>query len=63
MEIWKLALIMDKQQKIQKEMEQMRKEIIEEKEQLYKDFPSEMEWEQRIDEMVNESLKNLFGGC
>lgn len=51
------------QQKIQKEMEQMRKEIIEEKEQLYKDFPSEMEWERRIDEMVDESLKNLFGGC
>ena len=51
------------QQKIQKEMEQMRKEIIEEREQLYKDFPSEMDWEQRIDEMVDESLKNLFGGC
>ena len=51
------------QQKIQKEMEQMRKEIIEEKEQLYKDFPTEMEWEQRLDELVNESLKNIFGGC
>lgn len=48
------------QQKIQKEMEQMRKEIIEEKEQLYKDFPTEMEWEQRIDKMVEESLNNLF---
>ena len=51
------------QQKIQKEMEQMRKEIIEEKEQLYKDFPTEMEWEQRLDKLVNESLKNIFGGC
>ena len=50
------------QQKIQKEMEQMRKEIIAEKEQLYKDYPSELEWEQRLDELVNESLKNLFGG-
>ena len=38
----------------------MRKEIIEEKEQLYKDFPTEMEWEQRIDKMVEESLNNLF---
>ena len=51
------------QQKIQKEMEQMRKEIIEKKEQLYKDYPTEMEWEQRLDELVNESLKNIFGGC
>ena len=51
------------QQKIQKEMEQMRKEIIDGRKQLYKDFPTEVEWEQRLDELVNESLKNIFGGC
>ena len=50
------------QQKLLKEMKQTKKEIIAEKEQLYKDFPSELEWEKRIEEMVDESLKNLFGG-
>ena len=50
------------QQKLLKEMKQTKKEIIAEKEQLYKDFPTELEWEKRIEEMVDESLKNLFGG-
>ena len=46
-----------------KEMKDLQKEINQMKSELYKDFPNEMEWEQRLDELVNESLKNIFGGC
>ena len=45
------------------EMKDLQKEINQMKSELYKDFPTEMEWEQRLDELVNESLKNIFGGC
>lgn len=45
------------------EMKDLQKEINQMKSELYKDFPTELEWEQRLDELVNESLKNLFGGC
>ena len=46
-----------------KEMKDLQKEINQMKSELYKDFPTELEWEQRLDELVNESLKNIFGGC
>lgn len=46
-----------------KEMKDLQKEIKQMKSELYKDFPTELEWEQRLDELVNESLKNIFGGC
>ena len=46
-----------------KEMKDLQKEINQMKSELYKDFPNELEWEQRLDELVNESLKNIFGGC
>lgn len=46
-----------------KEMKDLQKEINQMKGELYKDFPNELDWERRIDEMVDESLKNLFGGC
>ena len=45
------------------EMKDLQKEINQMKSELYKDFPTELEWEQRLDELVNESLKNIFGGC
>ena len=46
-----------------KEMKDLQKEINQMKSELYKDYPTELEWEQRLDELVNESLKNIFGGC
>ncbi len=46
-----------------KEMKDLQKEINQMKGELYKDFPNELDWERRIDEMVDESLKNIFGGC
>ena len=46
-----------------KEMKDLQKEIKQMKSELYKDFPTELEWEQRLDKLVNESLKNIFGGC
>ena len=46
-----------------KEMKDLQKEINQMKSELYKDYPTELEWEQRLDELVNESLKNISGGC
>ena len=43
-------------------MKDLQKEINQMKSELYKDFPNELEWEKRIDELVEESLKNITGG-
>lgn len=44
------------------DMKELQKEITQMKESIYNDYPSELEWEKRLDELVNESLKNILGG-
>lgn len=50
------------QHKTINDMKDLQKEINQMKSELYKDFPNELEWEKRIDELVEESLKNITGG-
>lgn len=44
------------------ELKDLQKEINQMKSNIYKGYPSELEWEKKLDEMVEESLKDLFGG-
>ena len=50
------------QHKTINDMKDLQKEINQMKSELYKDFPNELEWEKRIDELVEESLKSITGG-